>query len=245
MNTELIKITEQDNGEMAVMGRDLYEFLEVKTRYNDWIAKLIKKYGFLDNTDFVAVTQKKVAAQGNEVEYTDHVLTMDMAKEISMVTNNEKGKQARQYFIEAEKQRNQLLDNAGAQPKLPTYAESLRLYADELDRNAKLEQQHQEDIPKVDFHDKVAETTNTIPMSEMSNFLKQNGIDIGRNRLFDQLREDGLIQKYSTLPTQYAMNLGIFKVTEHLVKIKGEYQSKYTTRVTGRGQQYLIKKYTK
>ena len=59
MNKELIKITEQDNGEMAVMGRDLHEFLEVKTRYNDWIAKLIKKYGFLDNTDFYWLLKKK------------------------------------------------------------------------------------------------------------------------------------------------------------------------------------------
>lgn len=61
------------------------------------------EYGFTENQDFEAITQKRVTAQGNETEYTDHALKMDMAKEISMIQRNEKGKQARQYFIEVEK----------------------------------------------------------------------------------------------------------------------------------------------
>lgn len=60
-------------------------------------------YGFTENTDFVAISQKRLTAQGNETTYTDHALTLDMAKEISMIQRTEKGKQARRYFIQVEK----------------------------------------------------------------------------------------------------------------------------------------------
>ena len=64
------------------MGRDLYDFLEVKTRYNDWINKIVKKYGFLANTDFILVTEKKVTNNPKNPysEINNHILTMDMAK---------------------------------------------------------------------------------------------------------------------------------------------------------------------
>lgn len=99
---ELIKITKDDNGNSVVSGRDLHEFLEVNTQYTIWFERM-KEYGFVENTDFVALNQKRLTAQGNKVAYTDHALTLDMAKEISMIQRTEKGKQARQYFIEVEK----------------------------------------------------------------------------------------------------------------------------------------------
>lgn len=102
MTNELIKTTANENGEVIVSGRDLHEFLEVNARYNDWFNRM-KDYGFIENDEFVAITQKKVTAQGNETTYIDHALKLDMAKEISMIQRNEKGKQARQYFIQVEK----------------------------------------------------------------------------------------------------------------------------------------------
>lgn len=66
---ELIKIEINENNEQVVSGRELHKFLEVKTRYNDWINKRVKEYGFTENIDFVAITQKKVTAQGNETTY--------------------------------------------------------------------------------------------------------------------------------------------------------------------------------
>ena len=100
--TELIKVTEQ-NGEQLISARELHEFLEVKSRFNDWIKNRIEKYDFEENQDFVTITKKLVTAQGNESNYLDYILKIDMAKELSMVENNEKGSQARKYFIECEK----------------------------------------------------------------------------------------------------------------------------------------------
>lgn len=99
---ELIPTTENENGEIVVSGRELHEFLEVNTRYNDWFPRMCE-YGFIEKVDFIATTQKRVTAQGNEISYIDHAIKLDMAKEISMIQRNEKGKQARQYFIEVEK----------------------------------------------------------------------------------------------------------------------------------------------
>ena len=68
---ELIRIEINENNEQVVSSRELHKFLEVKTRYNDWINKRIKEYGFIENIDFVTITQKKVTAQGNTSEYID------------------------------------------------------------------------------------------------------------------------------------------------------------------------------
>lgn len=100
---ELIKVTQNERGEQLVSGRELHQFLEVKSRFNDWIANRIKKYDFIENVDFVAVTKFLVTAQGNKSAFTDYVLKLDMAKELSMVENNEKGKRAREYFIQCER----------------------------------------------------------------------------------------------------------------------------------------------
>lgn len=99
---EIIKITKDENGNSVVSGRDLHKFLEVSTQYTKWFDRMVE-YGFTENKDFVAISQKRLTAQGNETTYTDHALTLDMAKEISMIQRTEKGKQARQYFIEVEK----------------------------------------------------------------------------------------------------------------------------------------------
>lgn len=97
--SELIPIQDND-GAQAVMGRDLHKFLEVTSRYNDWMGRLIEKYGFVAGQDFYSKMSKN---NGRGRPVGDHILTLDMAKEISMVQNNDKGRQARRYFIECER----------------------------------------------------------------------------------------------------------------------------------------------
>lgn len=89
MMTELVKVKQDDKGNVIVSGRDLHEFLEVNTQYTKWFDRMVD-YGFAENTDFVAISQKRLTAQGNETTYTDHALTLDMAKEISMIQRTEK-----------------------------------------------------------------------------------------------------------------------------------------------------------
>lgn len=104
MMTELVKVKQDDNGNVIVSGRDLHEFLEVQTPYKKWFDRMVE-YDFAENVDF-AVTDKKVhdgTAFGGVRTITDHAITLDMAKEISMIQRTEKGKQARRYFIQVEK----------------------------------------------------------------------------------------------------------------------------------------------
>ena len=80
---ELMIINKDGDKEQLVSGRELHKFLEVKSKYNDWFLRMCE-YGFSENEDYEALTQKKVTAQGNNTSYINHILKLDMAKEISM-----------------------------------------------------------------------------------------------------------------------------------------------------------------
>ena len=105
--TELIKITTNESGVNCVSARELHEGLGVEQRFNDWINRRIKKYGFEENTDYTCLTQKRVTQRTNGQKGTatekDYIITVDMAKELCMVENNDLGRKFRKYFIECEK----------------------------------------------------------------------------------------------------------------------------------------------
>ncbi|MBC2359231.1 phage antirepressor Ant [Listeria welshimeri] len=98
---ELVATHQNESGDIIVSARDLHEFLEVKTKYKDWFPRMVE-YGFVENTDFVAIAQKRATAQGNMTTFVDHHIKLPMAKEISMLQRTEKGKQARLYFLAVE-----------------------------------------------------------------------------------------------------------------------------------------------
>ena len=111
--TQLIPLQPQTingNAVETVSARELHSFLEVATRYNDWITKRVRDYDFQENIDYVCLTEKKVTqtSEGKEGAAVErvHYVSLDMAKELSMVERNEKGRQARKYFIECEKKLN-------------------------------------------------------------------------------------------------------------------------------------------
>ena len=100
---ELIKIIERE-GRQLVSGRELHEFLEIGTKYKDWFRRMVE-YGFEEEIDFIKVAQKRATNNLKNPVTTviDHAISIDMAKEISMIQRTEKGKAARQYFINCEK----------------------------------------------------------------------------------------------------------------------------------------------
>lgn len=101
----LIEIQINENQEQTISGRELHMFLEVETKYNDWFQRMLQ-YGFEDGQDFNLLKKEQVQIEGKrEVrrEIADHIMKLDMAKELCMLTRNEKGKQARTYFIEVER----------------------------------------------------------------------------------------------------------------------------------------------
>lgn len=115
---ELIKIKTNENGEQLVSGRELHEFLEVGTKYTQWFDEMTK-YGFVENVDYSTLNELSEKKEGSRfVKRTiiNHAMTLDMAKEISMIQRTEKGKQARLYFIEVEKQYK--LDTSSLSPEL-------------------------------------------------------------------------------------------------------------------------------
>ncbi|CCK98345.1 phage anti-repressor [Clostridioides difficile] len=208
-NEGLIKVEVNENQEQILSARDLHEFLEVGSRYNDWFNRMIG-YGFVENEDFISITQKKVTAQGNETEYIDHVIKLDMAKEIAMIQRNEKGKQARKYFLQIEKDWNspeKVMARA-----LIVANKTIEKKSREIEEKDKVIQLQQ---PKVLFADSVASSDNSILVGELAKLLRQNGIDTGQNRLFDWLRNNGYLIKrkgedYNT-PTQKSVDLGVIE----------------------------------
>ena len=98
---EIIKITEH-NGKRAVNARELHQFLESKYQFANWIQERITKYGFVENQDYEVFKENLKNSNGGRPQI-EYALSVDMAKELSMVENNEKGRIARKYFIECEK----------------------------------------------------------------------------------------------------------------------------------------------
>lgn len=234
---ELIKIT-YNNDRPAVSARDLHDFLEVKTAYKDWFPRMCE-YGFTEGEDFNPLKIERVQNEGERMvarTVDDAVLTIDMAKELCMIQRNEKGKQARQYFLQIEKDWNS--------PE-KVMARALQIAGDKLKR---LENKVEADVPKVLFADAVSASKTSILVGELAKLLKQNGVDIGQHRLFRWMRENGyLIRRNGTdfnMPTQKSMDLGLFTVKETAITHSdGTVTVSKTTKVTGKGQQYFIQKF--
>ena len=105
MTTELIKTTGITlNGDKitAVNARDLWKFLESKQDFSTWIKRRIEKYEFIEGQDYLLHKFVEQLPSGAK-HCIEYLISLDMAKELAMVENNERGRQARQYFIEVEK----------------------------------------------------------------------------------------------------------------------------------------------
>lgn len=231
---ELITTSHNDNGEIIVSGREVHEFLEVKTEYRKWFGRM-SEYGFEENIDFVRVTQKCPTLGGIQ-DQVDHHLKLDMAKEISMLQRTEKGKQARQYFLQLEKMWNS--------------PEMIMKRALEFAEKKMIELKSQIEVakPKVLFADAVSASKTSILIGDLAKLLKQNGYDTGQKRLFAELREKGyLIRRKGSdfnSPTQRAMEMQLFEVKETAITHSdGHVSISKTTKVTGKGQVYFINKF--
>lgn len=128
----LFNFKRNNDGTVAVSGRELHRGLEIGTRYNDWLERMLK-YGFEENIDYIANTQKRVTAQGNQTTYIDHIMTLDMAKEISMIQRSEIGRKIRGYFIKVERQHTELAQTYGITTKDDMNELIEQLVSDKLD----------------------------------------------------------------------------------------------------------------
>lgn len=233
---QLITVTLNDNHEPIVSARQLHQTLEVKKRFSAWFEQNIKS--FVEGYDFTGVpggTPVK-GGNGNTQYLDDYALTLDTAKHLAMMSKTDKGQEVRAYFIQVEKDFN-------SPEKIMARA---LLMADK--KVHKLEAQIEADKPKVLFADAVSASKASILVGDMAKFLKQNGYEIGQNRLFALLREKGyLISRKGTsynMPTQKSMELGLFEIKETAIPHSdGHVTINKTPKVTGKGQVYFTKKF--
>lgn len=242
---ELIQVN-YDNDRPTVLARDLHEFLEVQTPYHKWFPRMCE-YGFSENIDYMMMDKNVLRSDGTKMPQIQHdaQLTIEMAKEICMLQRNERGKQARQYFIQLEKDWNS--------PEL-VMARALKMANSRIgsleERTVHLEQKIEQDRPKVVFADAVSTSQNTILIGDLAKILRQNGVEMGPNRLFQWLRENGYLIKQKgsayNMPTQKSMELGLFKIKETCITHSDGHTSvNRTPKVTGKGQIYLVNKILK
>ncbi len=222
-----------DNDRPTVSARDLHEFLEVGARFNDWFPRMCE-YGFSEGTDFYSFLSNGDGF-GKSATKTDAALTIEMAKEIAMLQRNEKGKQARQYFIQLEKDWNS--------PE-KVMARALQIANKTI---KSLSDKVQQDAPKVLFADSVAGSKTSILVGEMAKILAQNGVDTGEKRFYAWLRAHGyLISRRGTdynMPTQKSVDMGLFCTKETTITRSDGSTIRKTAKVTGKGQQYFIERF--
>ena len=232
---ELIEVTLNDNHEPVISGRQLHEALGVNSNYTTWFDRMTD-YGFTENQDYVLLSNFGNQTGRGGHNRVDHIIKLDMAKEIAMIQRTERGKQVRQYFIQVEKDFN-------SPEKIMARA---LLMVDQ--KVHKLEAKIEADRPKVLFAEAVSASHTSILVGELAKLLKQNGVDMGANRLFNWLRAHGYLIKRNgrdwNMPTQKSVEMGLIRVKEtSITHADGHITVSKTPLVTGKGQQYFINKF--
>lgn len=259
----VVEIIEHD-GKQAVNARELHEKLGNKKQFANWIQLRIEQYGFVENQDFEVFNQKVKNSNGgrSRIEYA---LSLDMAKELCMVENNEKGRMIRKYFIEVEKKAR--TQNPFAIPQ--TYSEALLLAANQAKQIEKqqlaLEQKKIENDklvadgkrkdativrmkPKEVFTNAVAGSKGNCLVGEVAKLITQNGYKIGEKQFFAWLRDNGYLGKKGeryNIPNQQYMGKNPFFYIKRGVRQgnSGVLHTTSTTMLTPKGQIYFVNKF--
>lgn len=219
---ELVPIENTEiNGKLVqtVSARELHKFLEVTERFTSWMDRQFQ-YGFEKDVDYLGCKVFNTLAKQYLQEY---YLTLDCAKEISMIQKSEKGRQARKYFIECESKLKEVLSTKDSlllgifkadgdinkAVAINAYEEH---YVKPLEVKVEKQQEYIEQAkPKVAFHDTVTQSKSTVDMGVAAKLLNFKGI--GRNKLFCLLRDFKILDKYNR-PYQRYVDQGWFKLVE-------------------------------
>lgn len=273
VETGLVPVYENE-GRQVVNARELHEFLGVGKDFSNWIKDRIEKYGFEEDVDFCflepgnggalsgssGVCSPNLASKngikdgrgGHNVK--TYLLTMDTAKEISMAENSERGRQVRKYFIECERKLKEIRSRGMSLEEgwevLTNPDNIIRIasnWKEEREKRVALERQVKADAPRVLFSRLVETSKTSILVGDLAKILKQNGVAVGQNRLFDWLRRNGyLLKKGSSrnMPSQWAMEKGLFEVKETVInKPDGSLHISKTTKITGLGQVHITNRF--
>ena len=227
---ELIKINKQTiNNEVikTVSARELYEFLESKRQFSDWIKAKLERLRLVENKDFIIVSQncETIDKNGNKKVSVanEYFITLDTAKHIAMMENTDRGFEVRDYFIQCEKQLKQVMSTKdslllGILKAEGDVDKALAINAYETQYVKPLEVKVEKQAvyiekakPKIAFHDAVTQSSSTVDMGVAAKLLNFKGI--GRNKLFELLRDFKILDKYNR-PYQQYVDKGWFKLVE-------------------------------
>lgn len=230
---QLIPITKTPDDATAVMGRDLYEFLQVRRDYSTWFKQMCD-YGFEEGTEFSPILGKTSDLGGRPK--IDHIVSLDMAKQIAMIQRTPRGRQAREYFIEVEKQW-----RAGTPPTPARLSreEILQMALDAERERKALEAANRELEPKAAAYDSFIDATGYYSMGAVAKMLGK-----GRQWLFRELQNRGVLipkGKMKNTPYQKYMHHFVVKAGKYEYG-NGEYGTSYTTYVQPSGIDFIRKK---
>ncbi len=167
---QLIPTQESSEGNIIVTGRDLHEFLEIDTNYTTWF-KRMSEYGFVEGTDFIPILEESSGGRPKQ----DHHIKIPMAKEISMLQRNEKGKQARLYFLELEEKWN------SPEMVIKRAHDFLQQKVEKLEtENLVLIQQNNELQPKASYYDMVLQNKSLLSVSKIAKDYGMSAIKLNR-----------------------------------------------------------------
>lgn len=158
---ELLKVEVNENQEQVISGRELHMFLNIGIEYAKWFSRMCE-YGFEENRDFKVIVKNDENSKGGRPS-TDHIMKLDMAKELCMLARNEKGKQARHYFLEVERDWNS--------PE-KVMARALNI-ANNTINNLKLENSMQKQMiaefkPVKEYVDTILSSTDTVTVTQIA-----------------------------------------------------------------------------
>ena len=238
----LITIKEQ-NGSKVCSARELHKFLVVESENNvvgedfsNWIKRMLG-YGFVENQDYTLINynykgQEISESDNQHVSKREYALTLDTAKEISMLQRNDKGKQARQYFIEVEKKQKPTIDFSNPNAVL----QLAQNWANEHNLRLEAEKKIEKLQPKAELMDKLTKIDANLTLSQTAKALQ---LGYGRNTLAKKLREIGLFFKNTNEPKQNFVDRGLFLLKETIIKDSEIYLQVF---VTQKGLLYLYEK---
>lgn len=173
----------------------------------------------------------------------DYQISVDMAKQICMIQRSEKGKQYRQYFIDLEK--------AWNTPE-QIFARALKMADQKIEKLKETNAGLLEDVERMRRRNLrgCCESKHQFHLiGDLAKLLRQNGVDTGQKRLFEQLRNEGYLMKTGSsrnMPKQRYVADGLFQIKETVISNPdGSVRMTKTTKVTGKGQQYFLNKYLK
>ena len=227
---ELIKIRES-NGNQVVSAKELHSYLDSGRDFSTWFKYQVERCMFEKNIDFTPILGKSTGGRPS----IDYAITIPAAKEIAMVNGGKNGKNARIYFISCEKQ----LKEQFAIPK--TFSQALMLASKQAEIIELQQKQIEIAAPKVDFFDAVTDSKDAIDIGSAAKVLN---LGIGRNRLFEFLRENGVFMS-NNQPYQSHIDNGHFRTIEQkFVKPDGSACINIKTVVYQKGLSYIRKLYT-